>query len=227
MNQNASNSTAVKRPGVDLHPQSGRRIKKTKAHNPVENPADRTLLNKMSAKLFEDQPLIYSDIESVRSMLSHAEELHRKPLGDCTQPGTQHSADTSFPQNPGQWRVYVQQVMSAIMDWSSYIEWRQVLDRGAKEHYERPLIEKIERHERLKKRNRLPVQEHALVTRDLVSTPEVLPFLGPIERQMTEVLGRTCNAFAAECLAWKLVEAAIESQQGNAHNAPWTNNDGS
>lgn len=214
----------MKRPAGDMLPQCGRRIKKTRTYNPVPDEARYQLLQRMTALNFGNpEKLEYDNIESVKNVLEEAKALYSKPYGDCTQPGDHQSADHSFPRTAAHWQIYVRQIKMAIMDWNHYIEWMQVVDRATKEKRATELVNKIENHERMKRDFPNQIHHNALQVVDLIPQH---PIQKTIEAQQSEVLGRPCNNFTAECLAWKLVEAAIESQQGKAHNLPWTTNDG-
>lgn len=225
------NATPIKRPlspyeemtprGTLTVPEPGRRWKKNKVYNPVETDQQRLLEAATSVDLISSS-LSFNSMAECRSVLEQSEDLFKKPLSDSTTP----ASDSTFPETDHEMKDLVFKIYTAIMDWASYIEWMQIVPKPIKEFRSAELVEKIEQHETLRKQGR-QVTENALQIRDLIPPESIRQeHMTDVKTQQREVLGRVCNALSAECIAWKLVQAAMESQQGRAGSMPWTTNDG-
>lgn len=208
-------------------PEPGRRWKKNKVYNPVETPEQQQFLEIATAGVNQgggrsSSPLMFGSIRECMEALVRAETLFLKPCSECTTP----ASDETFPQTDEQMKALVGKVFAAIMDWGSYIEWMQVVPRHIKEARSNELVAKIDQHEAQRKRG-APVTDYALEVRDLMAPVEMRrAHMADLEQQQREVLGRPCNAFSASCLAWKLVAAAMQAQQGRSGSTAWTTNDG-
>jgi hypothetical protein len=208
-------------------PEAGRRCKKNKIYNAIEMEQDQNL---MEFALAEDPApadggLHFSSLNQFKEALGRASHLLNKPVGDCTTPAT----DPSFPRTDEEMRALVLKVKQAMTDWSNYIEWMQVAPDNVRLARSNELVDKINQHEAMKKGpRRAAPNENALCVEDLLPPRHIREaYMQDIAYAQHKVLNRVLNDLAAESHAWKLVEMAIESQQGRAGCMPWTFNDGS
>lgn len=210
--------------GIMTIPEAGRRVKKNRVFNPVQTPEQQQLLDIATAPLNQESigGLRFDSFRECTNAFSMTRELFRKPLTECTDPAT----DETFPASDQQFKNLVARIFAAIMDWNSYIEWMQVVPKDIRECRSNELVAKIDQHEALRKSG-AHVTDCALEVRDLIPTAAIREaHMTDVESQQVEVLGRACNGFTAECLAWKLVAAAMDAQQGWSGSTAWTTNDG-
>ena len=212
----------LKRPASE-HPEGthrARRVKKNTVAKDINIDEDsRNFLDNIKRPMYTyPGGLQFDSIGSVYTALERLQGLYKKPAGECTFPGPELGADNSFPKTAAEWKPYVELVMESIMDWSSYIEWNQVVPKEVKDQRDQELIANMAQ------RSANPNNPgNTLEARDLMPPPHIQAmFLQDIERQQKIVLGRTANAFDAECLAWLLVKYAQSAQKGQTHSRPWT-----
>lgn len=124
-------------------------------------------------------------------------------------------------------QAYVTKVYDAIIDWSDYIEWMQVVPADVRRQRADQLVQRFLDQERARKRG-AEAAGSALSISDMLPPAHVKRmYLTDVAAQQREVLGgRPLNHFNASCLAWLLVDSAAAAQQGNARCRPWTTNDG-
>jgi hypothetical protein len=212
-------------------PQAINRWKKSKTyhhHDGAEYEALHTHIN--AGVVPAPSPVTFISLQDFQVNHARLEEMYRKRTQECSFPypgvdGCQ-DVDSTFPQTDEDYRKYVEIVKNAILDWTRYIEWMQCVPKKVKEARSSELVAKVEAHDALKKapNSSIPPTANALEIPDLIPPRGLV--MPRLDKQHKHLLGRACNALAAECLSWQLVQAAMESQQGRAGSLHWTTNDG-
>lgn len=209
-------------PTPESEGKSLKRLKTNRIRSPTT--ADETRFHALATSPpTQDYSALFNSYEDMQHSLEITKRLYRSPANLCTTAAT----DATFPSTNASMIKYVRDVFNAIMDWNHYIEWMQTVPKAVKDARMAQLYPKIDAARAEARRRNGQKGQLVLTVDDLYPTADVKSqHLHDWMQQQVAVLGRPCNNYAAETLAWQLVHAAINAQQGMGQSVSWTASDG-
>lgn len=128
--------------------------------------------------------------------------------------------DGTFPKSDFDKQQMVRQIHDAIMDWSGFIEWMQVLPKDVKEKQEVKLKKKLADRRGAKSSQRI------LSPEDMSPETEVREeymSANCVRANQTKILGRQFDKnICVEMLSWMLLHAAMRAQRRHTGAVDWT-----
>lgn len=139
-------------------------------------------------------------LKDMRRNVEIMKRLYSKPLENCTTPDN----DGTFPTSDEQKRLLVKKLHDAIVDWTNYLEWKDMLPKDVKESHETDLHTRLDEN-----RQARGPQHNNAKGRPLLTVDDLQPSGDIRERYLSahwsvhqdKVLKVTLSNLAVECIS--------------------------
>ncbi|KJZ79479.1 hypothetical protein HIM_00948 [Hirsutella minnesotensis 3608] len=154
---------------------------------------------------------LFANAAAATDSMRSFQNLFLKPSSECTFP----DSDATFPSSDEEMTAAVRQVFESIFDWSHILEWKSTLSREVKVRIVAELMARNGASSQARDPESLRPSDEEL--------QRILP---PVDVQQQKILGQAPSDQTIEWISWGIVQAAVESQQGNTQLPTWCEADG-